>query len=68
MGIMATHGGSLGNSMDTPEKIADTKRQLANPRISAARKRDLTKYLWRLQREQQYDRKRGSGSNYCNDQ
>lgn len=47
--------------MDTPEKIADTKRQLDNPRISAARKRDLTKYLWRLQREQRNDGKRGSG-------
>lgn len=53
--------------MDTLEKIADTKRQLANPRISAARKRDLTKYLWRLRREQGYDRKRSSGDCYSDD-
>ena len=33
------------------EKIADTKRQLSNPKISGPRKRDLTKYLWRLERE-----------------
>ena len=38
-------------NMDIAEKIADTKRQLNNPRISPCRKRDLTKHLWRLQRE-----------------
>lgn len=32
-------------------EIKDVQRQLSNPRISACRKRDLTKYLWRLQRE-----------------
>ena len=32
-------------------EIEDVKRQLANPKISGPRKRDLTKYLWRLQRD-----------------
>ena len=36
---------------DLGDKIADVKRQLSNPNISGPRKRDLTKYLWRLQRE-----------------
>ena len=33
------------------EAIADTKRQLSNPKISGPRKRDLTKYLRRLERD-----------------
>lgn len=33
------------------DQIADVKRQLSNPKISGPRKRDLTKYLWRLMRE-----------------
>lgn len=33
------------------EKIEDVRRQLNGPMISPCRKRDLTKYLWRLERE-----------------
>lgn len=33
------------------EKIEDVRRQLNRPGISPPRKRDLTKYLWRLERE-----------------
>ena len=44
--------------MTTAEKIADVKRQLSDPKISACRKRDLTKYLWRLQKGQKDDRER----------
>lgn len=33
------------------EKIEDVRRQLNGPTISPCRKRDLTKYLWRLERE-----------------
>ena len=38
--------------MTTAEKIADTRRQLNAPNISPCRKRDLSKYLERLYREQ----------------
>ena len=52
--------------MTTEEKILDVKRQLSNPKISGPRKRDLTKYLWRLNSKNDYlycrpdDRNRGS--------
>ena len=38
--------------MTTAERIADTKRQLNDPKTSASRRRDLTKYLERLYREE----------------
>lgn len=38
--------------MTTEEKIADVRRQLNRETISPPRKRDLTKYLWRLRKEQ----------------
>lgn len=33
------------------EKIEDVRRQLNGPMISPCRRRDLTKYMWRLKRE-----------------
>ena len=33
------------------EKIEEVRRQLNAPVISPCRKRDLTKHLWRLERE-----------------
>lgn len=42
--------------MTLEEKIKDTRKQLNDPKISAPRKRDLTKYLWRLQNEQRKNR------------
>lgn len=38
--------------MTRQELIDQTKRQLADPKISPCRKRDLTKFLWRLQKGQ----------------
>ena len=42
-------------------KIADTKRQLNDPNISPCRKRDLTKYLHRLCREEKQIRSEKDG-------
>lgn len=42
--------------MTTDEKIADCQRQLANPKISPCRKRDLTKWLRRLEKEKHHEK------------
>ena len=38
--------------MKREQLILDAKRQLADPNITPCRKRDLTKFLWRLQKGQ----------------
>ena len=42
--------------MTIAERIADTRRQLNDPKTSACRKRDLTKYLERLYREERKEK------------
>jgi len=37
--------------LEVDKKIAECRKQLNAPTISPCRKRDLTKYLWRLRAE-----------------